>query len=104
MADDISTKTIPQISKLCEGLGKKPPSGLKKADLIEFYVGLIKMKREGIPFTEKYTGDDLPYDPVYMELRENETWLQHLHRTGWATVPVLDNPEQEINEFYYFGL
>ncbi len=93
-------KTVYEITKLCERMGMKPPSGLRKAELVEFYEGLSRMKREGIPFTEKYTGGDLEFEAVYMELDQDETWIGHLQRKGWATVPVLETPEVQQDEFF----
>jgi len=100
MADNIKTKTIPQIKKMCQDLGGKPPSGLVKSGLIEFYNGLKKMKEENILPTEKYTGDDLDFKPVYMKLEEGEDWLTYLKREGWATVSVLDQPEKYRDDFF----
>lgn len=126
MTDSLSIlkkKTVADLTKMCESLGKKPPSSLRKNDIINFYIGLEKMKREQIPSTHKYTGDDLTYVPVYMELRSSsknepdlpegdtepsmaaaqptvKSWRQHLQREGWATVSVLENPEETEDAFY----
>lgn len=98
---DPTRLTVKQLTEECGRLGKKPPSGLRKAEILEFYQGLQKMVAENIPFTEKYTGDDLQYTPVYCQLREGETWLQHLHREGWATVPIPDfDPAYYEGEFF----
>lgn len=34
--------------------------------------------------------DILEYTSVYMNLNNNETWLQHLYRNGWTTVKIPD--------------
>ena len=99
--EDPNKFTVKHLTALCIELGKKPPTGMRKTELIQLYQGLCKMAKEKIPFTEKYKGPDLRYTPVYCELRDGETWIQHLHRTGWATVPISDlDPDIYMREFF----
>lgn len=97
---DLTKKTVKDLTEMCSSLGQKPPSSLRKEELIQFYHGIVKMQREGIKPTQKYNGNDLDYVPVYMELKEDQTWIQHLYENGWATVPVLENPKETEDDFF----
>lgn len=107
MTDKLTVKEIKEkIKEIGKQYGKeiKAPNGLIKKNLIQYYINLCYALQQNLPITiQTNTGESLNYEGVYQELLDykvidennqekiiKETWIQHLYRKGWCTVPIPD--------------
>ena len=92
-------KTIPELKAACLALGTKPPSSLKKPQLLEFYHTLKSQTSAPITEPSQLTTAQLTDQMVPKYCPED--WKTHLRTYGWATVPIPDfNPEPYVDHFY----
>jgi hypothetical protein len=90
----------------CVQRGVKPPSGLRKEELVEFRDSLLWALQEGLS-TEvssevKLTGKEFQERlvPKYRDEKIGD-WYEHLIEYGWTTVPVPDlDTEAMVSAFY----
>ena len=92
------TLTKPQLVSLIHELGFKPSSSLKKEDLITFYNGALRMRKENIPETPIVKSTQL--NPIAVERDSTLSLMEHMARYGWAVskIPNFD-PVEIRNEF-----
>ena len=79
--------TIAQIKKLILELGFAPPSGYRKAELLAYYDGLVKMKQGGILYAE-HKEEKLSYTPVMPDA--NISLKEHIKIHGWGVAKIPD--------------
>ena len=97
--------TCKQLIADCVKLGVKPPSGLKKQDLLEFYDNLKFALDNGLS-TEVSSEYKMPFQefkkrlvPKYRD--ENVDWFEHLVEHGWSTVAIPDlDVDAAVDAFY----
>jgi hypothetical protein len=90
---DLNTLTVVKIKEWAATNGFKAPSGLKKAELVQYLNGKIAEKATGIVKEGKSAVAAI--DVLQPRMADpNMDWLTHLHIHGWAVAPVPDwNPE-----------
>ncbi|CAH6419469.1 Phytanoyl-CoA dioxygenase (PhyH) [uncultured virus] len=84
---DLSTLTLPKIKEWAIANGFKVPSGLRKAELIQYLQGTMSERNAGIVKDPKFaivTLDLLQPRTANMDI----DWLTHLHTYGWAVAPI----------------
>lgn len=84
---DLNGLTIPQIKQWAKENNFNVPSGLKKADLIQYLIGAQQERADGIN-TVKQTSVALLETLQPLCADGNLDWVVHLHTHGWATVPI----------------
>ncbi len=93
--------TVKKIKEACVKLGSKPPSGLLKKDLINYYYGYKKIIDQKIPLSIGFDVEDLNIIPVYCNLKNGQTWYQHFIENGWVAVPLVNfDSSYYVNLFY----
>jgi hypothetical protein len=84
---DISNLTVKQIREWAGQNDIKPPSGLKKADLIRFVEGAVQERQSGV-VKEAKTSNILLDRIVPVQADPNLDWHTHLMTHGWAIAPI----------------
>lgn len=96
---DLSKLTVVQIKHWATTHEMRVPSGLKKADLIQYLTGVYHEKQPGAaPDRQVVTAllDTLqPRVPV-----PNVDWLIHLHTYGWAVTPIPGWSPTFVTQFF----
>lgn len=90
---NLNTLTVIEIKEWAKINNLKIPSGLKKAELIQYLQGVVTEKSMG-KFKENTSIISVldVLQPRYQH--ETVDWLIHLHSNGWAVVPIPNwNPE-----------
>lgn len=86
---DLNKYTVPKIKEWAVANGIKVPSGLKKADLIQYLTGAAAEKASGI--TKEGKSITAALDILQPRIADATLdWLTHLHTHGWAVTPVPD--------------
>lgn len=95
----MSDLTVSKLSGKCEKMGRKPPSGTRKEQLVELYEGLLKAKEMGITVKNyKVPSNNTPYKTVWCDYTMD--YKEHFRKYGWCSIPVEGlNPEELSSEF-----
>lgn len=93
----LNTLTIPQIKEYAKSKGLKVPSGLKKAELIDWIMAAETEVAYGFTF---FNGAVSPKfktsQAVPVRANPDMDWLTHLHTYGWAVVENAFTAEQTL--------
>lgn len=97
--------TCKKIIEECIELGAKPPTGLKKDELVAFKENLVYAIEKGLSL-ETASDYKMPFKefkallvPKYRD--ESMDWIDHLEEYGWTTVKVPDlDVDEAIDAFY----
>lgn len=84
---DLNTYTLPKIKEWAVVNNLKVPSGLKKAEIIQYLTGAFHEKITGVTNKGKFMTAAL--DLLQPRMADpGLDWLTHLHTHGWAVTPV----------------
>ena len=84
---DLNTYTVAKIKEWATSNGFKVPSGLKKAEMIQYINGKVAERANGI--TKEAKSSIAAIDILQPKFADPDLdWLIHLHTHGWAVVPI----------------
>lgn len=84
---NLSVLTVKQIKEWAVASGFRVPSGLKKADLIQYLTGAYQERINGVVPENKIITAMLDIIQSRIPV-PNLDWLTHLHTYGWAVAPI----------------
>lgn len=86
-AINLSTYTIVQLKEWAKINGFRAPSGLKKAELVQYLMGAYQEKMAGI--TREQKNPSMAIDVLQPRYADpGLDWHTHLHTHGWAVAPI----------------
>lgn len=84
---DLKSFTVKNIKEWAKNNDIKAPSGLRKAELIEYLEGAYAEKNSGNSYETKPLTENLSVlQPRYVN--QNINWIEHLFEYGWTVVPI----------------
>lgn len=96
---NLSLLTIMEIKQWAKDQNLKAPSGLKKAELIQYLTGAYQEKLSGKVKGGKYIAAAIDIlQPRYSNTEID--WLVHLHTHGWAVVPI-NGWKREFTDMFF---
>lgn len=91
----MASGTISEIKQFAKNHGINVPSGLKKELLIQYINGKL------IDNSSSKTKSNETLDKLIPKSQDtNVNWLEHLHKFGWATLPISGWNSDFINDFF----